>query len=229
MTTIYQKQNQYLRACDEGFLWCYILQNPRGRFEKYQSPWGARTEGLYSLPKELITKIFDELDPASRTAASFTARPFKEIHPPFTQLDPTFLEDAAGHQGLLRWGVERGYSLCNAIEPAIREGNLELLGLMDARGKIFHQHSSTAIICGRLDVLKWLYERFGAQMLVPELFQRALYVGHHLVNLDILNWLKEIGCPPHPDIFNLTDLEYRRPDVQAWLQANYDFETRQPK
>ena len=170
--------------------------------ENYQSPWGTEKEGLYSLPKETMTKIFHELDPASQTAASFTARAFKEIHPPIGQKASTFCVDAAqaGHMELIRWGVERGYSLCNAIESAIRDGNLDLLkSLVSFGGSVSLTHVLIAVRCGRLNILKWMYENMGSEKLWQEVFKTAMTIG----DLNILNWFHD--------------------------QRQYDFETRQPK
>ena len=163
---------------------------------QYDSPWGIR-EGIFALPKEVTTKIFKELDPASQTAASFASRAFKEIHPPVGQLHPTFCTDAlqAGHMELVRWGIDNKYRPCLIIQQAIKDGNLDLLKLIEQfGGTISSNLPYWAIDYTQLTILQWLYERLGPEMLRYELDERAFFKGAQ----NIRDWLKEKGCPPYP-------------------------------
>ena len=195
---------------------------------QYNSPWGAG-EGIFSLPKETMTKIFNELDPASQTAASFTARAFKEIHPPLKKDLPNFCVDAlqAGHLELIQWGIINKYRSDQVIVNAMRAGNFDLLNLLKSiksfRGWINVHDALNAIENGRLDVLQWLCKN-APEILCSDLFERAMIKG----NVEILNWLKAKGVPTHCNMFDVRYIN-AYPAFRTWLYANYDLETKQPK
>ena len=196
--------------------------------ENYQSPWGTEKEGLYSLPKETMTKIFNELDPASQTAASFTTRAFKEIHPPEKPFDSFFSEDAAqeGHWSLILWGIENNYcpdDIC--IKWIISKGNLALLMTIDNQcpGRVTADYAEEAVLHDRFNILQWLFEKFSAKILNSKVFNTAMRHS----SLDILNWLKEKGCPTHYEMFHNWRLLAEK--SKEWLFKYYDYKTGKPK
>lgn len=211
------KENQYIGTDTQG-----LIITPTGHF-MYDSPWATGQEGLYALPKEIMAKIFNELDPASQTAAAFTARAFKEIQPPVRR-STTFCEDAVqeGLLELVRWGIESGYRPCGMIATAVKEGNLDLFKSIERLVQwIDLYYLKLAVQHKRLNILQWLYGKMGPKMLDPELFENALLTG----DLDILNWLKEKGCPLGP-IFGSC---FWSQESRTWFSENYDSESMQPK
>ena len=180
---------------------------------QYDSPWGTG-EGIFSLPKETMTKIFNELDPASQTAASFTTRAFKEIHPPVCLCPTFFCEDAvqAGHLELIPWGITNRYRSGQIIQRAMKDGNLDLLKSLENLGvwTCVAGNALDAIAYGRLNVLQWMYERFGHTMLDSNLFEQAMFKG----DLNILNWLKENRCPISDKTFD--KLNKFPPEAALW-------------